>query len=252
MSTTATCECGNEIRADDRETLVFKFLEHCDRDHSEWQASEQVVRNYLEALDRLTGPTERLPELGAVEVGAVRDGDIENVLRFFDHDVFADNPGWASCYCMFHSVEHSTWGERSATQNRADLAGGLRSGVITATIASVDGRVAGWCNASRRRAYPAHRDGSPDDDRVGAIVCFAVAPPYRAHGIARTLVGATVERLRDDGATAVEAYPVRDPSEASAAYHGTVSMFAAAGFDVVSDDEHGIVMRRTLGHGPFA
>jgi GNAT superfamily N-acetyltransferase len=247
MRTTVACECGSEIRAGDTEALVSTFVDHCNRAHPEWQVGEQAARNYIEALDRLTGPTERLEEIGAVEVHAVTGGRIDDVVRFFDHDVFADNAGWASCYCMFHLVASPTWGERPASQNRADLAAGLRSGVITAMVASVDGRLAGWCNASLRRAYPAHRDGSADDDRIAAIVCFAVAPPYRGHGVARRLVDATVDRLRDDGATAVEAYPVRDPSEASAAYHGTVGMFATAGFDIVSDDGRGIVMRRALG-----
>jgi hypothetical protein len=63
---------------------------------------------------------------------------------------------------------------------------------------------------------------------------------------AMKLVDAAVERLRSEGATAIEAYPVRDPSQASAAYHGTVEMFTGAGFDVVSDDERGIVMRKAL------
>jgi GNAT superfamily N-acetyltransferase len=246
MRTTAICECGNEIRAGEPEALVSSFLRHCDQAHPEWQVGEQAVRNYLEALDRLTGPTERLDEIGTVEVHPVLDGQVDDVLRFFDHDVFADNPGWASCYCMFHHVDRSTWVDRSASRNRADLAAGLRAGTTTAMVASVDGRLAGWCNASLRRSYPAHRDGSADDDRVAAIVCLAVAPPYRGHGVARRLVDAAVEHLRDAGVVAIEAYPVRDPSEASAAYHGTVGMFTDAGFDLVSDDDNGITMRRSI------
>ena len=247
MRTTATCDCGSELRAGDPEALVSTFLEHCNRVHPEWRLVERAVRNFIEALDRLTGPTERLDEIGTIEVHPATGARIDEVLRFFDHDVFADNPGWASCYCRFHQVESAGWGERSATENRADLAVGLQSGETTAVVASVDGRLAGWCNASLRRSYPAHRDGSPDDDRVAAIVCFADAPPYRGHGIARRLVDAAIERLRDDGVIAVEAYPVRDPSPASAAYHGTVAMFTAAGFDLVSDDDRGIVMRRAVG-----
>jgi GNAT superfamily N-acetyltransferase len=246
MRTTATCECGNEITAADPEALTSTFVEHCSQVHPEWEVSEQAARNYIEALDRVTGPTERLAEIGAIEVHTVTDANIDDVLRFFDHDAFADNPGWASCYCMFHLVASSTWGDRSARQNRDDLEAALKSDAITAIIASVEGRVAGWCNASLRRAYPAHRDGTADDDRTAAIVCFAVAPPYRGHGIARRLIDGAVEHLRGSGVAAIEAYPVRDPSAAAAAYHGTVGMFTAAGFDVRSDDDHGIVVRRAL------
>jgi GNAT superfamily N-acetyltransferase len=246
MPTMATCECGREVTAEDRDALVATFVEHCSRLHPEWEVGEQAARNYIEAFDRLTGPTEQLDTIGVVEVRGVDDGNIDEVLRFFDHDVFADNAGWASCYCMFHLVASATWGERPARQNRNDLEAALKSGAITAIVASVDGRPAGWCNASLRRNYPAHRDGTADDDRTAAIVCFAVAPPYRGHGVAGRLVEGAVQRLRADGAVAIEAYPVRDPSAAAAAYHGTVGMFTAAGFDLVSDDDRGIVMRRTL------
>jgi GNAT superfamily N-acetyltransferase len=243
MRKRATCDCGTGIIAVDTEALVTAFVDHCAHSHPEWQVGEQVARNFVEALDRLTGPTERLDRIGAVEVHDATGERIEAVLAFFDHDVFADNAGWASCYCRFHHVDGSGWGERSAAENRADLAAGLESGDTRAFVAAIEGRLAGWCNASLRRAYPAHRDGSPDDDRVAAIVCFAVAPPYRGHGVARRLLEAAIERLRADGATAVEAYPTRDPASASAAYHGTVAMFGAAGFTLVSDDDHGIVMR---------
>jgi GNAT superfamily N-acetyltransferase len=246
VRTTVTCDCGSEIRGGDPPALVSALVEHCNQVHPEWQVGEQAARNFVEAFDRLTGPTERLDQIGAVEVFPVTGDRVDDVLRLFDHDLFADNPGWASCYCVFHHVARAGWGERPAAQNRADLAAVLRSGEMTALVASVDGRLAGWCNASLRRAYPAHRDGSPDDDRNAAIVCFAVAPPYRGHGVARRLLDAAVERLRRADVDAVEAYPTRDPSGASAAYHGTVAMFSDAGFDLVSDDDHGIVMRRSL------
>ena len=244
--TTATCECGLEISAADYEELVDRFVEHVDQVHADWGVGERVVRNYLEAFDRLTGSTERLEEIGAIELHAVDSARIDAVLEFFDHDAFADNPGWASCYCMDNQVDRAAWGERSARQNRADLDSSLRSGKITAVVATVDGKLAGWCNASLRRAYPEHRNGSPDDERVGVIMCFVVAPPYRGHGIARHLLHAAVERFAAGGVVTVEAYPVRDPSDLSAAYHGTVAMFTESGFDIESEDEKGIVMRKAL------
>lgn len=36
--------------------------------------------------------------------------------RYFDHDAFADNPAWASCYCNFFLHTHAAqdWETRSA------------------------------------------------------------------------------------------------------------------------------------------
>ena len=246
MSLTTTCPCGVSVAGPDRETLAQAVVDHCHEQHQEWQVTIQAARNLLDALDRLTGPTERLEAIGPVEVHPAAGGRVADVLAFFDHEVFADNPGWASCYCRFHHVAGTEWGERPAATNRGDLEAGLDSGRTTAFVATVDGRLAGWCNASLRREYPAHRDGSPDDDDTAAIVCFAVAPPYRGHGVARRLVDATIDGLRAANVRAVEAYPVRDPASGAAAYHGTVPMFEAAGFAIVRDDDTGIVMRRTL------
>ena len=246
MSLTTTCPCGASVEGGDREALAGAVVEHCRVQHPEWDVSIQAARNLLDALDRLSGPTERLETIGTVEVHPAAGGRIADVLAFFDHDVFADNPGWASCYCRFHHVASGEWGERAAATNRADLESGLESGRTTAFVATVDGRLAGWCNASRRNEYPAHRDGSAADADTAAIVCFAVAPPYRGHGVAHRLVDATIEGLRAAGLRAVEAYPLREPASGAAAYHGTVDMFEAAGFAITRDDDTGIVMGRAL------
>ena len=68
MRTTATCECGREVSADDAEALVTNFVEHCRQAHPEWEVGDQAARNYIEALDRVTGSVEPLDEIGSVEV----------------------------------------------------------------------------------------------------------------------------------------------------------------------------------------
>ncbi len=82
--TTATCECGRELVADDHEALVATFVEPVDEAHADWKVGETAVRNFLEALDRLTGPTERVEQIGAIEVYAATGSRIDDALRFFD------------------------------------------------------------------------------------------------------------------------------------------------------------------------
>jgi hypothetical protein len=60
----------------------------------------------------------------AIVIAAVSAALIGDWLAFFDHDAFADNPRWSSCYCCFHLAPHTTqgWRERSAADNRAAVA----------------------------------------------------------------------------------------------------------------------------------
>jgi hypothetical protein len=47
-----------------------------------------------------SGGTQRLLEIGDITVHPVTKDRIDDWLRFFDHDGFAGNPDWASCYCL--------------------------------------------------------------------------------------------------------------------------------------------------------
>jgi GNAT superfamily N-acetyltransferase len=79
----------------------------------------------------------------------------------------------------------------------------------------------------------------PIDERekVWAIVCFYLDRHHRRSGMASALLEAAVEHAAAKGAQVVEGYPVdaRDTRKPSAElFHGTASMFAAAGFEEVA------------------
>ncbi len=42
-----------------------------------------------------------------IDVRAISPGQLRDFLAFFDHEAFADNPKWASCYCQCMYVDHS-------------------------------------------------------------------------------------------------------------------------------------------------
>lgn len=239
------CFCGATLTSEDFDALVATMRDHLAEAH-ELDLPEQAARNYMEAERRLTGPSEPLEEIGALEVRRVDDSILDDVLAFFDHDAFVGNPGWGSCYCVFHHVigpiTQDQWSARPWQDNRSALAERIGEGTTTGVAAFVDGRMAGWCNASVRSAYPAHADDTDDDHTTGAIVCFLVAPPYRNHGIAGGMLEAALDLFRDLGLTSAEGYPAQDPETAEAAYHGTVGLFSSAGFAAVE----GGAMRRSL------
>ena len=92
-----------------------------------------------------------------------------------------------------------------------------------------DGRVRRW----RRRTLEADLD----DPGIWSVTCFVVRTGHRRQGIAGVLLAAAVEHARASGAHTLEGYPL-DPEvgrfSSADLYRGTVSLFEAAGFDVVA------------------
>ena len=101
MSRVFECECGTQVAGEGIDDLAPLVLEHFDQEHAELELTLPAVRNYLEAEDRLTGPSEPLDSLGEVEVRPIAPGMVEDILAFFDHDAMVGRPEWAGCYCMY-------------------------------------------------------------------------------------------------------------------------------------------------------
>lgn len=238
MSRVFACSCGVETAAADVDDLVPLVKVHFDAVHPELGLTEPSIRNYLEAEDRLTGPAERLGKIGSIEIRAVGPDTVEDVLAFFDSEATVGNPAWAGCYCMFFLIGgHSdgVWGERTWQENRADQSARITSGETTGVLAYVDGKLAGWCNATARARFPGFATGS-GDETVGSIVCFAIAPPYRDHGVASHLLDGAVSSLWSMGFTRIEGYPVAEPSDRERAFPGSLALFLSKGFEVASED----------------
>lgn len=248
--------CEVMIEADDVDSIGDRFVAHA-RDFHGWSYPEEALqnyaRNYAEAAERLTGATERLPEIGEVVVHPVTEDRVVDWLRFFDHDAFAGNPDWASCYCLEpHEPAAAEQPERPWRETRGTMVDRLRSGGTYGYLAYVDGRPAGWVNASPRSDYGLYRlvdpDG-PDPSSVIGLSCFIIAPPFRQHGIASMLLDRVIADAAARGASWIEGYPHNDSTEAESAhfFRGPRSMYEARGFEPIEVRERDTVVRRRVG-----
>lgn len=174
---------------------------------------------------------------------------LTDYLRFFDQDAFADNPRWASCYCHFNHAPHhlKNWEARTADENRAAVSQLIRDGRMHGYLAYLGGKPVGWCNAASR-AYMTtlQEDGEVQTNRVGSIVCFVIAKPYRGQGIARRLLDAACDGFRRQGFEIAEAYPRQEAQNEAANYHGPLAMYLAAGFEPVREADGIVIVRKTL------
>jgi GNAT superfamily N-acetyltransferase len=153
------------------------------------------------------------------------------------------DPKW--CWCSYFRVRGRDWTNATAEQNRAVLETAAREGSTEGRapgLLAYDGtQVVGWVSVGPRADYERlafSKVLAPiDDTPVWSIVCFVVGRRSRGQGVAATLLAAAIEYARAHGATVLEAYPVEVPDGAripsANVYHGTLSMFERAGFEVV-------------------
>ena len=157
------------------------------------------------------------------------------------------------CCCRFFALPGAAFAATPPADRKAQLkdkfdGGGPAPGVL----AHRGGSAAGWCAVEPRACYPRiprsqvfkAAGAAVTDDATGAgsvwsVSCFVVAPGHRRSGVAAALLAAAVDHARANGAAVVEGYPV-DPAQRPKAgpadlYQGTLGLFLAAGFEVVSD-----------------
>jgi ribosomal protein S18 acetylase RimI-like enzyme len=161
-------------------------------------------------------------------------------------DVFGRRGAAAHCWCQFdrmtntqlHTLADDELRERLATELR-------RAGPAPGVVATLDGQPVGWCSVAPRSRFPRLATSAStvtpqtagDDPDVWSVTCFVVRPGYRRRGVARALLDGAVAQARAGGAGWLEGYPVDTRGrQASAAdlYRGTLSLFTAAGFEVVA------------------
>ena len=253
MTTATTCEdCGTTVEGEDVQAMGDAFIAHVRSDHPDWPFPDVAVRNYAEAGLRLTGSTERLDEIGAIEVHRVTPDRIDDWLQFFDHDAFAGFRPWAACYCAEPHVHPKGAAPEDADsrpwqENRALMQELLGNGTAYGYLAYVDGKPAGWVNASLRKDYALYRDDDDTDATTVGVSCFIIAPPYRRHGVALALLDQVLADAPERGATHVEAYPFTParPDDAGN-FRGPLAMYEANGFEMVEQRDRYAVVRKAV------
>jgi GNAT superfamily N-acetyltransferase len=118
--------------------------------------------------------------------------------------------------------------------------------------------VVGWAAvAPRARTHFATFRKIPhvDDLDVWSVWCFRVRPGHRKKGIMHALLDGAVEFAREQGAPALEGYPIDNGAERidlTMAYVGTRGLFEKHGFTKASETESvlsgfpRVLMRRSL------
>lgn len=158
------------------------------------------------------------------------------------------DPRW--CWCAYFRVRGRDWSNSTPAENRgvmeAAVAANAAEGRAPGLVAYDGSEAVGWTSIGPREDYERLAYSTVlapvDDTPVWSIVCFVVGRRSRGRGVAAALLDAAITYARDHGATVLEAYPVEVPEGAripsANVYHGTLSMFERAGFEVVERRRH--------------
>jgi GNAT superfamily N-acetyltransferase len=162
----------------------------------------------------------------------------------------ADYPGM--CYCQHYKTRDCHWSSLSGEERHRRLREQTRcddQGARTTSglVAYLGQEPVGWVAVEPRTAYPrlpkvrtvwSGRQEDKTDDGVWAVTCFVTRKGYRKRGITYALAAATVGFARDQGARALEAYPmITSPGKEitwGELHVGSRQVFADAGFTEVS------------------
>jgi GNAT superfamily N-acetyltransferase len=143
----------------------------------------------------------------------------------------------APCCCQYWRMSSGDYSRATTRERRAALRSQTAETPPPGMIAYADGEPVGWCGFGVRqqmeRLVRSRTIPALDELPVWSIFCFTVRVGHRRHGVARALLDGVIAYAREQGAPALEAYPVDtggDRIHGTAAYVGTTSMFERAGF----------------------
>jgi GNAT superfamily N-acetyltransferase len=172
--------------------------------------------------------------------------------------LFASDPVADRCWCMWFIIPVNEYHAAGGEGNRASFCRlSAASDIPLGLLAYQDGIPVGWCAVGPRSRYvralktPTYRGGEPgDDEDVWLAPCFFIRKEARGKKIAGALLEAAVRLAEENGAAAVEGFPLQGTGSASSGDRqvGTEALFSACGFERVrTPSSKRVVMRRKLG-----
>ncbi|TNM37522.1 GNAT family N-acetyltransferase [Nocardioides albidus] len=169
-------------------------------------------------------------------------------------------PDASVCWCLSYRIPSTVNNAMRGEERGAFVAQLLEEGPLGVLAYDGDTPV-GWAAVAPRSATTFARNRRiphVDDLPVWSLWCIRVRPGHRGKGISHALIGGAIEFAREQGAPALEAYPLDNRGakvDQTMAYAGLRANFEAAGFHHAADTSsvlngHPRVLMRIALEGP--
>jgi GNAT superfamily N-acetyltransferase len=165
--------------------------------------------------------------------------------------LFEGRGGPKECWCMmWRKTAAGQSAPRAAMDRRAAMAELALTGRQIGILGYDQGTPVAWCSIAPRTAFGNALSTTPSDPGLWSLTCFFIRADHRKQAGFTALLSAAEAFARQNGATAIEAYPV-DPDSPSYRFCGFVPKFERAGYaevGTVGTRRH--VLRRSLISAP--
>lgn len=174
--------------------------------------------------------------MGRVELEVRPATDFEDVRIM----VGPKRPDANVCWCLSYRIPSKENRELVGPARGERVAQLMEDGPI-GVLAYRGDEVVGWAGVAPRAETTFARNRKiphVDDLDVWSVWCMRVRPGHRGEGVSHHLLRGAVAFARDNGAPAIEGYPVDNRGEKvdpTMAYVGTVATFEKAGFTRAAD-----------------
>ncbi len=147
--------------------------------------------------------------------------------------LFAGRGGPKTCWCMLWRQDLDGKRAPEPAADRRTALGRLALAGRQVGLLGFDGaEPVAWCSVAPRNHFDASLSPAPDQPGLWSLTCFFIRTDHRRQSGFAALLNAAEATARQNGATAIEAYPV-DPDSPSYRFAGFVPSFEQVGYVAV-------------------
>ena len=159
--------------------------------------------------------------------------------------LFGKKGACGGCWCMYWRLPRGgkLWEQSKGAPNKRAFKKLLTGGKVFGCLAFAADEPVGWCCVGPRDDFPRLERtkalATKWKHTTWSVTCFYIPSGWRNRGVAGALIKEAVKVARDNGASELEAYPVRPsakggPIPAAFAWTGVSAIFEKAGFKNVT------------------
>lgn len=156
--------------------------------------------------------------------------------------LFGKRGACGGCWCMLWRQTHSEYEKNKGARNKSDLRQLISASKPLGVIAFDNDIPIGWCSVSPRDSFPRLQRSKLFKNRKGnyktlwSITCLFITKEHRRKGLSSTLIGHAAQFAFNNGADAVEAYPIiaKEKIADAFAWVGLFNSYKKVGFKKIA------------------